>query len=184
MYSKNLVLIGLGISILLIVLGFIALLKQKTYIDSKTQQPTKIKLPFFGEMVTNFPALIFVFSAIVTFYTTIQKSKLEGVTVWHIEGSIKNPKNKNLDWSKSELRMMPTSIINDNIDSCGDFFIDVSIANGERMEDEIEWIKYSLDASSVTIQPQKAANEKDSLCKLVDESIYSRKYKVTPDYNN
>ena len=62
MYSKNLVLFGLGISILLIILGFIALLKQKTYIDSKTQQPTKIKLPFFGEMITNFPALIFIFA--------------------------------------------------------------------------------------------------------------------------
>ena len=184
MYSKNLVLFGLGISILLIVLGFIALLKQKTYIDSKTQQPTRIKLPFFGEMITNFPALIFIFSAVAIFYTTIQKCKFKGDTNWHIEGCITDPKNKSLNWSKSELRMMPTSIINDNVDSTGRFFIDVSIANGKRLEDEIEWIKYSLDASSVTIYPEKAAIGEDTLCKLVDKTSTSRKYTVKPDYNN
>ena len=43
------------------VLGFVALLKQKTYIDSQTNQPTEIELPFVGKLTTNYPALGFVF---------------------------------------------------------------------------------------------------------------------------
>ena len=42
------------------VLGFVALLKQKTYIDSQTNQPTEIELPFVGKLKSNFPALVFV----------------------------------------------------------------------------------------------------------------------------
>jgi len=181
MYSKDLVILGFGISTLLIILGFIALLKQKTYIDSKTQMPTKIKLPFFGEMVTNFPALIFIFCAFIVLYTTIQKSQLRGKTDWTIEGFIANPEDTTIDWRKSELRIKPTSVIADEIDSNGYFFIEVSIDNGKLLEDEIEWIKYSNPYGTMNLYPQKAANG-DSVSKLEEKTPTSRKYKITASY--
>ena len=45
---------------ILIILGFIALLRQKTYIDSKTKQPTEIEITKLGKFKSNYPALAFV----------------------------------------------------------------------------------------------------------------------------
>lgn len=50
-----------SLSGLSIILGFIALLKQRTYIDADTKQPTEIEVPIFGKLKSNYPALIFVF---------------------------------------------------------------------------------------------------------------------------
>ena len=41
-----------GLSALLILLGFVALLTQKTYLDSKTQKPVEVKTPIIGRFGT------------------------------------------------------------------------------------------------------------------------------------
>ncbi len=53
--------VAFAIATLLIVLGFIALLTQKVYLDSTTQQPITIEVPFVGKMAANVPSLAFVF---------------------------------------------------------------------------------------------------------------------------
>lgn len=55
-------------AILLLTFGFIALLKQKTYLDPATRKPTtEVEIDGFGRLKTNYPALIFVFFSVFVF---------------------------------------------------------------------------------------------------------------------
>jgi hypothetical protein len=51
-----------------VVMGFFALLKQKLYIDSKTNKATEVSLPIVGKMKTNYPALVFVLVGFAAMY--------------------------------------------------------------------------------------------------------------------
>ena len=71
-----------GISTLTIILGFIALLTQKIYIDTDTKQLTQIDIPMVGKMKTNYPALIFlflgIFLAVYAFSRSFPHKKMSG----------------------------------------------------------------------------------------------------------
>lgn len=68
-------LIVYGISILSIVLGFIALLAQKTYINPETNEPSEVEIPFIGKIKTNYPAVIFVFLGFAAALHAFNKSE-------------------------------------------------------------------------------------------------------------
>ena len=77
----------LAISALVFILGFVALLRQKTYLDSSTNLKTEIEVPFFGRMATNFPALVFAFiGAALAFVTASRSSVTPDVKVWSVRG--------------------------------------------------------------------------------------------------
>jgi hypothetical protein len=71
-----------------VVLGFLALLSQKIYLDPRTNAPVEIDVPILGKMKANYPALIFVFLGCamvvlgLTRYTGVRTIR------WLIDGSI------------------------------------------------------------------------------------------------
>ena len=50
-----------AIAALSIILGFIALIKQKVYLDKDTKKQTELEIPILGKLKTNYPSLVFVF---------------------------------------------------------------------------------------------------------------------------
>ena len=63
-----------GIALLSIILGFVALLSQKVYLDATTKQPTEVQIPFLGKIKSNYPALVFAFLGAALAFYAFQKS--------------------------------------------------------------------------------------------------------------
>src|SRR5258705_5810237 len=105
------------IATICIILGFIALLKQKTYLDSRTNQPTSIEIPRIGKMKSNYPALIFVFLgfaiavlAMIRLNRDVQTSQSPSKVLWTIKGTLKNPAFDSVDWNNFTLELREPDI--------------------------------------------------------------------------
>ena len=53
----------MALGALCVLLGFVALLSSKIYIDDKTNAPTEVELPIIGKLKSNCPALLSSWSA-------------------------------------------------------------------------------------------------------------------------
>ncbi|HTI11324.1 MAG TPA: hypothetical protein VL832_22280 [Puia sp.] len=145
-----------GISTLLIILGFIALLKQKTYIDPETKQPTEVEVPVLGKLKTNYPALVFIFLGFAAAYFAFNKTKSKDL--WTIQGSFAAPPNKKINWEKSDIWLKPIELTEPpRIDNNGIFTISVLLDQGLSFEDAIESIQFTLDSAQV--EPLLPMNE-------------------------
>jgi len=139
-----------GIALLSIILGFIALLTQKVYIDRETNQPTELEVPFLGKMKTNFPALVFVIIGFVLSYTTFDKSYKKQVG-WTVTGSFEKPvgDTTKINWrEEGTLSLIPAKIRHDVLEN-GTFTIFAEINEGEKFEDVFEVINYSHKSGAV-----------------------------------
>ncbi len=142
-----------GISTLAIVLGFVALLKQKVYIDSNTNQPTEVDIPVVGKLKTNYPSLVFVFlgfcSLLYVFYHSKPKEKVE----WTVNGRLVDPQNQIQNWNDGELKVIPSSF-KSNVDSQGCFEIQMKLEAGQNFEDVAEAIIYSHKRGNAQLIPK------------------------------
>lgn len=156
------VLCSFFIAITSIILGFIALLKQKTYLDAETSQPVDIEVPIIGRMKTNYPALAFVFLGFcLAFYVVHQTFSKDEKTAlnqndvgWKITGHLVDPKAKITDWQTGELRIFP----DDSppvIDPNGKFEISITLPSGKSFEEKIGHIEYIHNKGYVHIYPKK-----------------------------
>lgn len=177
-----------GISLLSIILGFIALLTQRIYIDPATNKPTEIEVPIFGKMKTNYPALVFVFIGSLLAYTTFDKSyerSLEKPSPqkvdWEITGSFKIPAEDtvNIDWMRGRVNFFPCNIKNTNLGDKGTFKIWVEIDEGKNFEDEYEKISLDHNGAGATIftdqEYDKYIKKEESLIKNATKK--AREYK-------
>lgn len=165
--------IVLGISVLLIVLGFIALLKQKLYIDRKTKEVmTEIELPLIGKLRTNAPALGFIIFAVVLAYTASQQGmkleekrleekrlEKEGAEQWTVSGKVEFPKASGelalineacktnqymcFHLDKGYLDIDPVNVQHPDVADTGRFDLAIRVPNGRSFEQEIRRITYS-----------------------------------------
>lgn len=78
----------LALAALALVLGFVALLRQKTYLDPNTKTPMEIEVPIFGRMKANVPALAFVFFAALFAFLAAQLSEKPGIEQWSLRGPV------------------------------------------------------------------------------------------------
>jgi hypothetical protein len=170
------------IAALSITFGFIALLKQKTYISETTMQPTDIEIKGLGKMKTNYPSLVFVFlgflCAVFAYYRSSQlrdyqhkienyderitgyetqikqyKTEYPGTEKWTIRGSLVNPGYGPVEWRKGIITVTPVDYSAD-INDYGVFKIDLPIKKNFSFEDIIQSIDYSNDNVSVSFCPQ------------------------------
>lgn len=171
-----------GISVLLILLGFIALLTQKIYIDSRTNTLTEVEIPLFGKMKTNFPALIFVFFGCVLIFFAVEKFNEK--VPWLITGSLQNVGENDIDWSKGSVSLFPCDIDNPEIGEKGNFRILAKIEKGKTFEDIIERVHFDHpDGASYVLFPGKEykKHSKRPLESLLEEYTYrTRLYKPLP----
>ena len=131
-----------------IVLGFIALLTQKVYIDNKTNEPIDIEIPLLGKFRTNYPAAIFVILGFSLAAFTFNKSYPPPKVEWTITGSFQKPDNAKVDWEHGSIELTP-SPVQDGISNLGKFTIKVKIDEGKSIEDIFERLAFTWDSASV-----------------------------------
>lgn len=165
-----------GISALSIILGFIALLTQKIYIDPNTKQPTvEVEIKFLGKLKTNIAALTFVFLgiALAVFAYSKPAKKVE----WTLIGQFRDEGNKIVDCRTGTIKLIPWDT--SNLSNNGSFDITINIEEGKTIEDVIQIIDYSHEAGRACIDLKKAYEAyrkgEESLIQLATKNI--REYK-------
>ena len=167
-----------GLSALAILLGFIALLAQKTYIDSKTNQPTQLSIPIIGKIKTNYPALLFVFLGFVMAYMALEKSYPPRKIPWTIHGSFDTTASEDFDWREGIFTLHPTDFYI-GMSPGGEFIITGNIEEGKTFEDVVEFIDYSHKSGSIKIYPKQELESYKQGNETLIEAITDthRKYK-------
>jgi len=131
-----------GLAGLSLVLGFVALLGQKIYIDSQTNQPTEVELPLVGKLKTNYPALAFVLVGAFLAAYTWSKPRDLGEEQWTITGSFLPPAGENVVWEQGTLVLLPKAF-DAAMAPNGTFQITGSIPKGKRFEEVVTSIMYT-----------------------------------------
>jgi hypothetical protein len=183
MTPEMLVLSGAGLlSVISVVLGFIALLTQKKYIDKATHEVTEIEVKGFGKMKTNIPALAFVFLGFaLAFYVVF--SALGGghrsaqEETWLIKGQFRSA-DSNRVWLARNLSLEQSPIIPTMTPETGEFTLEVPIPGERNFEDKYEYIAYNDGKWSAQISTKNALKdyEQGSRTNLIDKGPKSRKY--------
>jgi hypothetical protein len=170
-----------GIAVLSIILGFIALLSQKIYVDETTKQPTEVEVPFLGKIKSNYPALVFVFLGAVLAFGAFQKSYPPEKEEWTLKGQFAPPTGEAVD-PTSSLDLSPVSE-QTQIDDKGIFQIKVRIPRGTSLEDAFETVEYTYKGGSGRIDLGKEYkmflnNDKES--KISNATQHERIFKPIP----
>jgi hypothetical protein len=168
-----------GISVMSILLGFVALLKQKTYINEATKEVTEVELPLVGKLKTNYPSLVFlamgIFLAVFVFNKSYNTKK-----VWEISGRFIDTTKTITNWSEGELNIQPSAIRTKDIDSLGNYHICLELNDGQEIEDIVELITYTNQKLSYNFQPseeKKKNQKKDNSSLLAISTTSTRIYK-------
>jgi hypothetical protein len=167
-----------GVSTLLIVLGFIALLKQKLYVD-KDSGETEVEIPFFGKLKSNYPALVFVLLGAALAFYGFQKSFPPPKTQWTLTGLFQDPLHRDIKWGTGTLQLTPT-VISGTVYDSGRFEIQVPIEQGQNLESVFDGLHYDVAEGSIYINLQNEYNafrhnNKASLLSSVSE--WGREFK-------
>ncbi|MPZ17238.1 MAG: hypothetical protein GEV06_04905 [Luteitalea sp.] len=129
---------------LLILLGFIALLAQKVYIDRETQQPVEVEIPMVGKLKTNVPALAFLFGGLALAYLTFDKAYPPHPVERIIRGSFQNETGQKINFSSGELKVTPADSDIRVSENGKEFTITLkNVKEGQSLEEVIERIHFS-----------------------------------------
>jgi len=172
-----------------VVMGFFALLKQKLYIDSKTNKATEVSLPIVGKMKTNSPALVFVlvgFAAMYPIYSFKQpdadakddyliKGRIEVIpptTTGESRGGAAAP-----DFSTSIIMAFPSDVSDNQVDNDGTFSVKIKVPKGTQFEDHIQALQLSGPTHMIgSIIPAEAKTNPRILIKATPNL---REYRMT-----
>jgi hypothetical protein len=139
-----------AISSLSIVLGFFALIKQKTYIDADTKQPTEVEVPILGKLKTNYPALVFVFLGFAASIFAFNKSYDVGTDIYYIHGTFHPDSTcagRKVDYRNAQFTWEPRNVGVPAFDLQGrSFVVEVKVRKGKSFEDDIDAISIDLDS--------------------------------------
>ena len=163
-------------------LGFVALLSSKIYIDKATNAPLEVDMPFVGKMKTNYPALFFVaVGALIAAYSLKQhynyKASQQKVR-WTISGVLKQPTQDVSDMRSGQLKLVDVGPITELTED-GHYTIYIDLPNDQSFESAVEQIAYTGTRSQGWLVPQRelAAFEKDpTTSKLQLKTPASRVY--------
>ena len=123
------------LSALSLTFGFLALLKQKNYMDASTGTVT-VDVPFFGKLQTNFPALVFVLigGGLGYYASTVDLHRTHSV---RIDGQLKSTATPLVtDWSETNIAVAPS--FDQRVDPSGSFTIKLEIPSTTSPKDYIE----------------------------------------------
>lgn len=188
---------ALMLGTLSIVLGFIALLTSRIYIEKGSTTPVEVEVPLFGKFKGNYPALVFVLlGAAVAYYglkthadlvtqgieaqkqVEVSKASAPGDDEWVISGRLLAPSDKTIDWERGVFTLIAGSP-EVRYKPGGSFEIKVRIKHGEDFEGYVQQIDYSHDVGSAKIFPKEELDaftaNKSSL--LQNKTATTRVYK-------
>lgn len=170
--------VGAAIGILLILLGWVALLAQRIYIDPRTNAASEIEVPILGKMKANYPALVFVFLGCVVIALGFTQYK-GGVRTnrWLIDGSIISD-TKGRNWQRGHLAVFPASTKMGIDPETAAFSIELDIEEPKTFEDVIERIQYTHPDGNMLLYPKIELDLKSSgkQSKLLETTPKSRRY--------
>jgi len=171
-----------GISALSIVLGFIALLTQKIYIDPTTKEPTvEVEIKFLGKLKTNIAALAFLFLGIALAVFAFGKSYPVKKVEWTLIGQLTNEGNQTINWEEGTLAVLPKPFTFELTEQ-GSFSITLDIEEGKTIEDAIQMIDYSHPVGRICIRLKKEyeeySNGRESLIQDATENV--RRFRPVP----
>jgi hypothetical protein len=162
--------ITLGLATLSFVLGFVALLSSKIYVNPKTRAKLEVEIPLLGKMQSNYPALLFVFiGAALAVYTIgkhfdFEKSKLDfektkistapHETIWNIHGQLRQPAGNAIDMREGAKLKLVEYGPSFDIWADGRFTIQVALPEGKDFEDMVDQIAYTSDRATALIFPR------------------------------
>jgi hypothetical protein len=173
-----------ALATLLIVLGFIALLKQKVYLDSSTQQPITIEVPFIGKLAANVPALAFVFFGFALAIYGIEHYSQKNV-IWKISGTLK-PDAPMTDWRGLRATLFPVDTNVEFDRETGRFSFDLPIPDGQTFENFVATVFIDADLGSTSFVPKDALDLRNSkqaseLTAITDTTrVYTVPFSVFP----
>lgn len=171
--------IASSIAVLLIILGFVALLRQKTYLDGQTLQPIEVEIPIVGKMKANYPALVFVLFGFALAIYEIQHFSPKDIA-WHITGMMKAD-GPYTNWQDMRIRVFPKDVPKTIDPGSGRFEFDLLIPEGVSFENAVQEIDFDSVQGSGSVDTVKAFHDyeqKDKDGALTAFSETTRKYDV------
>jgi|GEM_PF-3496259 len=176
--------VAFGIATLLIVLGFIALLTQKVYLDSATQQPITIEVPFVGKMAANVPSLALVFFGFALAIYGIEHFSQKNVK-WKITASLK-PDAPVSNWQGLRVSVFPVDTDVDLDRETGRFSFDMQIPDGQTFESVVSTVFIDADFGAASLVPKDAMdlrnNKQQSMLTSTTDTtrVYTVPFAVIP----
>lgn len=146
---------------LALLFGFVALLKQKSYVDTKSRKVTAVEVPFFGKLRTNYPALVFVFVGGIFGYlsskTSIQTSKdyWTATKPMTVDGQLKSDTNI-ADWSSTEITVIPSSLQFQSVTPQGHFRVELQIPQWQPFNKYLAAVSFQYQTLAGLISPGSA----------------------------
>lgn len=152
------------------VLGFVALIMQKIYLDPATNMPTSVELPALGKISTNYPALLFLFfGAGLAGYAF--NSSMTTMDDWTITGHLRvdettltaanRERLAHIKWDVGGITLIPTEVTHSQIDPTGTFEIGLKIPRALTFEDAIQVMKFDHHPDALgDLMPKTAVAEK------------------------
>jgi hypothetical protein len=134
-------------------LGFFALLKQKTYLDAASGTVTAVEVPLVGKLQTNYPALVFVFIGAVFGYFAYDAATTTRPFI--VDGQLKSNEQV-ANWSATEITVIPSTIVNQQVNPNGRYRIDLQIPKSESFDRWVESINFQNGQLSGRISPNGA----------------------------
>lgn len=181
-HEHFLTIVLLCLSLVSLVLGFIALLMTRVYTrpegDSKTV--TEVEVPLMGKMKTNYPALVFVCLGFALAGYVAYQAFAAGDVTWEITGAFTN--DDVINWDKGTLTVHPCRL-KQTINKQGYFTITLGIPRGKTFEDVIEYIVYNHDdVGYARLYPsEEFMNYQDGNDCVLERALRSgRSYKPVP----
>lgn len=169
--------IAFAISLILIVLGFVALLTEKIYLDPATRKPIAVELPLVGKLKSNYPAHVFVFLGFALAFYTFSKSYERPKKEWIVRGSFKSPSNQRIDWSRGTITLIPSDL-SMSISEKGSFEIRAHIEEGKKLEDVYRDLDFSIPQGStqIPLKTEFRKYEKGEASRIVHATDHTRTY--------
>lgn len=168
------------IAIICIVLGFVALLTQRVYVDSATKETIHIDVPIFGKLRTNYPAVVFLFIALAIVLTTDtgflgdengdgdpETSVIAGRLIAHHE---------DVDWGQADISLRPLSYRSDIDAEDGTYTIDVyGVPSEVPVErDHARWLVIEhpeFETTQINLWRQRTIWEVDPSSSLISDVV-------------
>lgn len=157
-----------------ITFGFIALLRQRTYIIQDPENPedskTEIEVPFLNKLVrlkTNYPSLVFVLVGFILTWMAASRATESSPCrpapkkTWQISGTLKQSGDDSIRWQQGTLAIHPVDV-ELSVNESGRFEIRAWIEEGKTFEEVVELIDYTNGNFSKTIIPGEEMDKFES----------------------
>jgi hypothetical protein len=168
-------------------LGFVALLKQKLYIDSKTNQLTEVDLPIVGKMRTNYPALVFVIAGcaamfpVYSMYQAASDDKEDYLITGKVEidrATTTGESRRNaasLNFAAGIIVPFPTDTNIAHVERNGGFSFTIKVPKGKKFEEQIQTLQLNHPDLIGSINTGAALNNPRA---LIQSTQNSRDYRL------